>query len=133
MSGSGEFSGHAVYDGQAASIAAARSFLDEFLARVSRRRTVAPRQWEAARLVTSELVTNAVRHAPGPCTVTFTVRDAGLTIAVTDTSSSRPVPQAHDPARIGSHGMEIVAALCDSLTTAPVPGGKTVRAELAIG
>jgi anti-sigma regulatory factor (Ser/Thr protein kinase) len=127
-----EFSDQAAYDGQPASIAAARSFLDAFLTHVNQIRTVAPRQWEAARLVTSELVTNAVRHAPGPCTVALAVRDTGLTVAVTDTSPRPPVPQRHDPVRIGSHGMEIVAALCLSVTTAPAPGGKTVRVELSI-
>lgn len=123
----------AAYDGQPASIGAARSFLDAFLTHVSLCQVVPQRQWEAARLVVSELVTNAVRHTPGPCVVTLTVSGTELMIEVADLSTSPPLPEAHGPSRIGRHGLEIVVALCQSLTTHPAPSGKTVAARLSIG
>jgi hypothetical protein len=57
----------AAYDESTSVIAGARDFVTAFLHRARGDGVaVAPRQFDAARLVVNELVTSAVRHAPGP-------------------------------------------------------------------
>ncbi|MFG2961045.1 ATP-binding protein [Streptomyces sp. NPDC048291] len=88
-----------------------------------------------AQLVVSELVTNAVRHAPGPVGLALEVSaDAGLLrIAVSDTSPRPPVLSAHDPRRVGGHGLHLVTRLCGRLHTAVArETGKQVVAHLRL-
>jgi anti-sigma regulatory factor (Ser/Thr protein kinase) len=121
------------YDGHPSMIAAARGFTDDFLERAARRGVpVGGRQRETARLVVSELVTNAVRHAPGPCRLVLDLGAGTLQVAVTDTSTAVPVAQERRPERIGRHGLEIVLAVCESVECRQLPQGKTVYARLAL-
>ncbi|MFF5973305.1 ATP-binding protein [Streptomyces sp. NPDC012769] len=115
-------------------IAAARDFVAEFL-------TAAPgaggdpvprERVDLARLVVSELVTNAVRHAPGPCRVLLERFEDALDISVADRLEAAPVPRPHDPHRIGQHGLEIVLAVCESVSVEPYRSGKRVRARLSL-
>ncbi len=57
---------------------------------------------DAARLVAGELVTNALRHAPGPCRLALTLVDDGVEIAVSDTG--RATPRSCPAIRSGSAG-----------------------------
>ncbi|MFF7361210.1 ATP-binding protein [Streptomyces sp. NPDC008125] len=120
------------YDGPPV-IGEARGFAGAFLDRaVARGVAVAGVKRGDALLVVSELVTNAVRHAPGPCTLALDLQDALLVIAVSDTSGRSPQPQSFKPERIGQHGLEIVVALCTEVTTEFTDRGKTVRACLVV-
>jgi serine phosphatase RsbU (regulator of sigma subunit)/anti-sigma regulatory factor (Ser/Thr protein kinase) len=121
------------YDGHSSSIAAARTFVTDFLRRADPDAPDDRRQHGAAALVTSELVTNVVRHATGPFRLRLAISGHFLEIAVSDRSPEQPLSQPHDPRRIGQHGMEIVLALCQSLRVEPsADTGKTVIAGLAL-
>ncbi|MFD9305639.1 ATP-binding protein [Streptomyces sp. NPDC060048] len=80
-------------------------------------------------LVVSELVTNAVRHAPGPLTLELGLIAGGIEITVGDTSS-RP-PRSRTPDRTGGRGWTIVQTLAHRVRVVPGHDGKTVHAELA--
>ncbi|MFE9687953.1 ATP-binding protein [Streptomyces sp. NPDC006285] len=114
-------------------IGEARDFTGAFLDRaVVRGVAVAGMKRQNALLVVSELVTNAVRHAPGPCTAALDLQDGLLEIAVSDTSGRPPQPQSFEPERIGQHGLEIVLALCTKVDTEITDRGKTVRAHILV-
>ncbi|MER5961531.1 ATP-binding protein [Streptomyces sp. NPDC002057] len=87
---------------------------------------------DLARLVVSELVTNVVRHAPGPCRLLLELFEDALEISVFDRAETSPVPRGHDPGRIGQHGVEILVAVCESVSVEPLPSGKRVRARLLL-
>ncbi|MEV8588730.1 ATP-binding protein [Streptomyces sp. NPDC051180] len=124
----------ASYDGaDAGAIAAARAFAGDFLAAPGARPAPVSRDHvDLAKLVVSELVTNAVRHAPGPFRLVLELGRDHLDISVIDGVAAAPVPRGHDPRRIGQHGVEIVIAVCESVTVEPHPAGKQVRARLAL-
>lgn len=79
-------------------------------------------------LVVSELVTNAVRHAPGPLGLELGLVPGGIEIAVRDTSS-RP-PRSRTPDLTGGRGWPIVQTLARRVRVVPRHDGKTVHAEL---
>jgi anti-sigma regulatory factor (Ser/Thr protein kinase) len=87
---------------------------------------------DSARLVTGELVTNAFRHAPGPCRLALTLVADAVEIAVSDTGEGFPTFLPRDPLRVGRHGLEIVTRLCDEVITRPHATGKTVCARLPL-
>ncbi|GAA2769692.1 ATP-binding protein [Streptomyces showdoensis] len=115
-------------------IASARAFTAEFLAAAPAvlRGPVGDERVELAQLVVSELVTNAIRHTAGPCRLLLELGHDALEISVFDQEAAAPVPRGHDPRRIGQHGVEIVVAVCESLTVEPAPAGKRVRARLSL-
>jgi anti-sigma regulatory factor (Ser/Thr protein kinase) len=94
--------------------------------------TVRRRDEEDALLVTCELVTNAVRHTRGPCSLDLAVRHDGIDIDVTDHSPEPPRPRAPDPSgALGGYGWLLVSRLADDLSVRPVDGdGKTVHAHI---
>ncbi|MEU7005336.1 ATP-binding protein [Streptomyces sp. NPDC046332] len=122
------------YDMGDGMIASARDFTADFLSAspAAGREPVSRERIDLARLVVSELVTNVVRHAPGPCRVMLELFDGALEISVFDRQEASPVPRGHDPGRIGQHGVEIVVAVCESVSVDPVPTGKRVRARLSL-
>ncbi|WP_407555257.1 ATP-binding protein [Streptomyces sp. Pv4-95] len=87
---------------------------------------------EAAALVVSELVTNAIRHGHGPGTLTLTAHPDGLDITVTDPNPELPHARRPDIENgTGGLGWYLITAVCDELDAAPNPGGgKTVHAHL---
>ncbi|MEV7297404.1 ATP-binding protein [Streptomyces microflavus] len=120
------------YDGSLV-IGEARDFAGEFLDRAAVRGVpVAGIKRQDALLVVSELVTNAVRHAPGPCTLALDLQDGVLEIAVSDASGGSPQPQPFEPQRVGQHGLEIVQALCTRIGTETTAFGKTIRANVMV-
>ncbi|MBK3633465.1 ATP-binding protein [Streptomyces sp. MBT97] len=92
------------------------------------------RSSQDAQLVVSELVTNALRHAPGPGALALEVNpDATLLrIAVSDSSPRPPRLRAHDAGRVGGHGLHLVTRLCERLDTTAHGTGKQVVAHLPL-
>jgi anti-sigma regulatory factor (Ser/Thr protein kinase) len=126
---------HAVFtlDGGNGTIAAARhltrAFLDELDPALPTVVTM-----DALTLV-SELATNAVRHAPGPCTLYLVYDSSGageLTIAISDTSTSPPAPRVPDlNAGTGGLGWHLIQRLTTQIRIHPVPPwGKTIDTTL---
>ncbi|OIK24818.1 ATP-binding protein [Streptomyces malaysiense] len=87
-----------------------------------------------AQLVVSELVTNALRHAPGPgeLLLELSADAARLTIAVRDSSSQEPLLRDPDPRRAGGHGLRLVTRLCEQLRTVPSRRGKRIVAQMLL-
>lgn len=85
-------------------------------------------------LVTSELVTNAIRHGGGLTGFAVEVRDGGLHLAVSDASSEQPALASPDPSgpRIGGYGWRLVCRLAQQVSVIPHSGGKHITALLAL-
>jgi anti-sigma regulatory factor (Ser/Thr protein kinase) len=89
-------------------------------------------------LVASELVTNAVQFSgcvgPERIGLDVALHDETLCIAVRDPArtESAPQPREHDPARIGGHGLGIVAQLALRWGVETYAGGRCVWAELPL-
>ncbi|MFD5803827.1 ATP-binding protein [Streptomyces sp. NPDC127020] len=121
------------FRGGSAMIPAARDVVHRFVVRLAELGVdLADTFLDAARLVASELVTNALRHAPGPCRLTLTLVDDRVEIAVSDTGDAFPTFLPRDPLRVGRHGLEIVTRLCGEVITKPHAKGKTVYARLPL-
>lgn len=83
--------------------------------------------------VVSELVTNAVIHAPGPCCLYLIESQAELTIGVSDTSTVVPEPRSPDQDRGGGFGWHLLRRLTQRIEVcARPPWGKTVCATMRI-
>ncbi|CAM5494787.1 ATP-binding protein [Streptomyces xanthochromogenes] len=115
------------------SIADARTAVRTLLVQAGHRPDGQPCQ--DAQLVVSELVTNALRHAPGPGSLLLEVSAGAdlLEIVVRDGSPNPPRPQAADARRIGGHGLLLVTRLCNQLHTRTLTSGKQIIARLHLG
>ncbi|MFQ6146891.1 ATP-binding protein [Streptomyces seoulensis] len=120
----------------AARTADARRAVHAFLALAARtaHASVTSRAEQDAQLVVSELVGNALRHAPGPCglLLELSADRARLGITVWDTSPSVPLVNERDGTRVGGHGLFLVRACSRALDTVAGPDGKLVIAEVAL-
>jgi anti-sigma regulatory factor (Ser/Thr protein kinase) len=105
---------------------AARRFVEEALRGWGHGDTVI----DDARLLLSELVTNAVTHARSPVSVTLRARGSALRLAVRDESPAEPTPRPVAPEADAGRGLQIVAALAKEWGVLATRGGKTVWAEL---
>jgi anti-sigma regulatory factor (Ser/Thr protein kinase) len=85
-----------------------------------------------AQLVVSELVTNAIRHAPGPCGMILRFCDDELVVTVWDGSLEKPVVRERDGRRFGGHGMHVVHTVSSAVTVAVQDTGKQVMARLRL-
>jgi serine/threonine-protein kinase RsbW len=90
---------------------------------------------EDARVVISELVANAVRHArplsDGHILVTWTMADSGVELAVTDGGSpTRPHHVQAPPTATAGRGMAIVETLAHEWWTERTPSRTTVHARI---
>lgn len=87
---------------------------------------------EDVQLVASELVANAIKHAPGSeaYELEFVRRGRGVRVAVADGSSLRPVVRELSSERLGGRGMVIVETLAAAWGWDERPGGKRVWADL---
>ncbi len=85
-----------------------------------------------ALIIVSELVENAVRHGQSSCTVTVTLSDDVLTIAVRDDSIALPRlmhPRFDEP---GGRGLQLVSMLSTTWGVSYLDGGKQVWATLDV-
>ncbi|MBB4717384.1 SpoIIE family protein phosphatase [Streptomyces luteogriseus] len=90
--------------------------------------------YDAALLVVSELVTNALVHTDDKVRMDLTLVNNRLRIAVADASPRSPVrPASIGWEATGGRGILLVEALSATWGTLPVSGGKQVWAELVLG
>lgn len=92
---------------------------------------------EDARLVASELVGNALRHATpletGVVLVGWRAEDGSLAFKVSDGGGpTSPQQRVASQEETGGRGLQIVAALADRWWVDRVPGGTTVHAVLPL-
>ncbi|WP_410098546.1 ATP-binding protein [Streptomyces sp. STR69] len=121
--------------GDGTSIGEARDLATEFLRRAGADHGVAvsARAVDLTRLVVSELVTNARRHAPGPLRMELRITDDAVEVTVRDTARVQLVARPVDPRRVGQHGLEIVMAVVQAFQVRLEPTGKSVTARIALG
>ncbi|MEU9027166.1 ATP-binding protein [Streptomyces sp. NPDC048383] len=88
-----------------------------------------------ALMVTTELVTNAIRHGGGLAGFHAEVRDGVLRVSVADHRREAPVTQTSPPAgiRIGGYGWPLVQSIVDELAVIPHADGKRITAHLKLG
>jgi anti-sigma regulatory factor (Ser/Thr protein kinase) len=124
---------HAVhrFDGRNGTVTAAREYAQQFLERCVPPLTAAVKG--DALLLVSELVSNAVRHAPGPCTLALTDDRQRLTVTVSDTSAVMPVARLPDlVAGTGGFGWHLLHRLAQQVAVeVHASGGKSVTAVLS--
>ncbi|WP_380900267.1 ATP-binding protein [Streptomyces desertarenae] len=120
------------FDGHSGTIALARDAADAFLTSLAR--SVPPgreRSRDDVLLVVSELVTNAVRHAPGPLTLCLAFTSGRVQVTVRDTSTTMPQPRRADlTSGTGGFGWSIVERIAERLQAQPLPEGKEIHAFL---
>ncbi|MFJ5233192.1 ATP-binding protein [Kitasatospora sp. NPDC088391] len=90
---------------------------------------------DAARLVVSELATNAVRsRTPDGFTLSLALADGTLLVQVGDRDPNPPRPRAAGPDATGGRGLQLVDALSAGWGYYPTaPAGKVVWARLPAG
>jgi anti-sigma regulatory factor (Ser/Thr protein kinase) len=120
------------FDGRPGSIARARDAADAFLTTLAG--TAPPtreRSHSDVLLVVSELVTNAVRHAPGPLTLCLSFTAGQVQVTVRDSDPTPPRPRQADlNSGAGGFGWAIVERVADRLGVHPLPDGKEIHAFL---
>ncbi|WP_344821416.1 PAS domain S-box protein [Actinocorallia longicatena] len=79
-----------------------------------------------ALLLTSEIVTNAIRHAQGPIRMRVHRTEHDLTVEVTDHSPLQPQPRRASDTDEAGRGLQLVEALADTWGTRATNNGKTV-------
>jgi anti-sigma regulatory factor (Ser/Thr protein kinase) len=78
-------------------------------------------------LLTSEIVTNAVRHADPPRTLLIEAEPGAVRVTVTDSSSRPPTPvKPAGTLREAGHGLGIVQTLSAAWGHEPTSSGKSV-------
>lgn len=115
-------------------IAVARDFACTFLTGVQATHglPVSGRAKGMVQLVVSELVTNALKYAPGPYLLTLEVNGGAVEVTVWDSNPTSPVLLGPDSARIGQHGLEIVRAVGRSFAVHREPVGKRIAAAVVL-
>ncbi|MFH8691186.1 ATP-binding protein [Streptomyces anulatus] len=112
-------------------VAGARETAREFLE--GRVPTIAAEAADTVVLVVSELVTNALRHGGGTCTLELATHPDSITVAVHDSSPQAPRMRTPDlNGGTGSFGWPMVNRLArTTAVTHRTSGGKTVSDVLA--
>ncbi|WP_053846169.1 ATP-binding protein [Streptomyces sp. NRRL B-24085] len=115
-------------------IARARRHAADFLSRLRDRhgRGVSAYTVGTVQLIVSELVTNALKYAPGPVRMELRVTGAGVEVVVEDSNPALPAAHATDPDRVGRHGLEIVRAVAEDLDIQRLAPGKRITARIAL-
>ena len=88
---------------------------------------------EAAQLLVSEVVTNALVHAGTPIDFRASVGVAGLRVEVTDGSTQTPVPRRYGAMAGTGRGLRLLDQLVDRWGALVHADGKTVWFELSSG
>lgn len=104
-----------------ASVPEGRAFLGEFLD--GRDRTAGA---DEARLLVSEVLTNAVQHGEGPIRLRLSLTEDELTVEVTDRGPGAPRRRHAGKADESGRGLELVDSLATAWGTRPAADGKTV-------
>ena len=112
-------------DADARSAAQARRFVTDHLRQAGEGELA-----EAAELLVSELVANAVLHAQGQLTVAVIARAGGVRVEVSDGSVQGPRPRQFTEEASTGRGLLLVEAMASSWGVTPTDGGKTVWFEL---
>ncbi|MFG2606452.1 ATP-binding protein [Streptomyces sp. NPDC048514] len=122
------------FDGGAGCIAEARRRAARFLdrARTEHGLPVSARASDLTRLVVSELVTNAVKYAPGPVLMDLRIVGGLVEVAVWDSNPALPLAHAAEPGRVGRHGLEIVMSVVHGFEARREPVGKRITAAIAL-
>jgi two-component sensor histidine kinase len=115
-------------------IAQARRHAADFLTRAQDRHglAVSPYTVEMARLIVSELVTNALKYAPGRVLMELRITGARVEIVVGDSNPALPEAHPTDPDRVGRHGLEIVRAVTPDVDIQRLASGKRITARIAL-
>ncbi|MGW7435332.1 ATP-binding protein [Streptomyces sp. NPDC054849] len=110
--------------------ASARNATRAFLLHAARARPpTRPENPDGVLLVVAELVTNALRHTDGPCSLHLELRQDHIEIRVTDTSPHPPQPRPPHTDGTGGWGWHLIHHLTTHVHIAPTPdGGKTIYA-----
>ncbi len=88
---------------------------------------------DAAQLVVSELVTNAITHGHSDCQLRLSRSATTVRVEVADSGAGTPDPQPENPSGEHGRGMHIVAVLSRAWGTESLDsGGKVVWAELPV-
>ncbi|MCC5478350.1 ATP-binding protein [Streptomyces barringtoniae] len=124
----------AAYEGGPADIAAARHLARGFLDRVQTEHClpVSGRAMGMVQLVVSELITNACRHAPGPCLLDLEVDGGTVKITVWDSEPMLPNGTGRRSRPVGQHGLEIVMAAWQDFEVHREPVGKRTVASVML-
>ena len=102
------------------SVAEARLFVAAALTAAGRAEMV-----DSARLVVSELATNAIQHAESDFDVEVDIGDV-VRVAVCDRLDGQPVPSPFDVSSPSGRGLALIAALADRWGVEPTAFGKRV-------
>jgi anti-sigma regulatory factor (Ser/Thr protein kinase) len=116
------------YPGGPDDIARAREFARSFVGALTT--GVDPAFERDVILAVSELVTNAVRHAPGPLRLVLTAHTGAILIEVSDTSRALPAARPSSRAGQGGYGLRMLAAMSGELSAQADERGKTVGLRL---
>lgn len=81
---------------------------------------------QAAVLLTSEVVTNAITHGRGEARLSVTAGPRGLLVEVADDNSRRPTLQPHDDEALDGRGLRLLDAVSTSWGVRAEPVGKVV-------
>ncbi|UFR03331.1 ATP-binding protein [Streptomyces sp. Go40/10] len=121
-------------DGTGRVIAEARHLAADFLTRVQAEHglPVSERAMDLTRLVVSELVTNAIKYAPGPVLLDLRIAGDMVEVMVWDSDPVLPMARTGDVGRVGQHGLEIVMAVCQGFEAQREPVGKRITARIAL-
>jgi anti-sigma regulatory factor (Ser/Thr protein kinase) len=93
---------------------------------------VSQRTTDLTQLVVSELVTNALKYAPGPVILELRIIGGSVEITVWDTDPALPAARTTDAGRVGQHGLEIVMAVVQDFEARREPVGKRITGRLAL-
>jgi anti-sigma regulatory factor (Ser/Thr protein kinase) len=83
-------------------------------------------------LVTSELVTNALRHGGGLTSFRATVGEGTVVLQVGDHSTRVPSVTAREGASVGGYGWPLISRLCRYTRVVPTPTGKIIQVCLVL-
>ncbi|MFF4319527.1 ATP-binding protein [Streptomyces sp. NPDC001568] len=86
-----------------------------------------------ALLVTSELITNAIRHGGGITSLRTVLVDGALHLAVSDANPHAPFARPAEPEHPGGFGWPLIQRLAERVEISPSADGKTITIVMRLG
>ena len=83
-----------------------------------------------AQLAVTELVTNAVKHAPGALELEIAIDEGMIAVSVHDSGRELPVERVPDITGAGGFGLVMLRRLAGAVHTSTRAGGKTVSVAI---